>query len=647
MHYRSLLAVPVLACSVFGVAADFGPEAWNRRNDQGTGALVLSHKMEINDQCIEQRYVWRIVGERGRSLLSEFEFDGDAYNIAGRTVLPSGETIPIKAGKDTLVKKVGSDESREALKIVPPGMTSDCIVEIRYRVPTRFDVLRQYQVRVDANFGFYYRGYIGMPCPVELAEISVSKLLLANWNLNAFDQKPLVKETGTVRQFIFSGLPAYGAPPFSRRATRMLPSIDIFMNPKELDKASRKEPAQFWKGTANAWAIPSFIENVSLGKHYKALSESLREGLEGTDVQKASVLMMRLGERIRNLDSLTDEEKQKDYGEKKDDPFNNRDLNGIANRGNSHSLGIFLTYLQVLKDAGIPFKLALGADGEIFMFNPEHLNATILSSCMAVVEGPDKAPFYFDPSSRFMTPGVVPSSLQGMQGFLVDPKTRSGVFFTWPVQPATLNRSAYTYELGLQDDGLNVKLEASFGGYFDQAARRHFIGKDPVEQKKVLKEGIDGSQRSVDVKRVDVINAQSVRKDLTLKVEASQELEAGRRRTFNPFPLMNSPITMPSSWPETRTDFIFAPCAFTWLATSQFQVPKGSSLQAVDPLEQENAFGRVIWRTETQGDQVKVILRVDLNEPIATPQYYPLFREFMGWVNEAYQRSLTLEKAGS
>ena len=645
MTFSKHLLIPALIGSTMLPAASLPKDAWAAKNDQGTGAVILKASVDINNDYIEFYYLYRIVSEKGRSIVSIRTLAADAYSIEGRTILPDGKEVPLKSSKDSITKTLGPDEKLEILKLVPPGVTSNCLVEISWRQPTKFVWVRKYQ-GYDRSFHWMARVSIGHACPVESFDLDIPTRLHAVWNLTTFDQKPLVKDMSTSRHFTFRNLPAYEEAPFSLNSSRPIPYFDVYMNPKGLDRGIFSDFDKFWDHAAKNWAVPSLVDHVSKGRHYQALSENLRTNLNGSPVEKASELMMRIGERVRNTHWLTDEEKQKRTKEKGDEDWNERDIDEVAKRGESRGLGIFLIYTQVLKDAGVPFKLAMGSNQYRMQFKPQALNVCMLDEAMVVVQDAKGQRHFFNPSERFLAPGTIMSRLQGSPGLLVDPSSGAREFFNFPVQEAELNRRVFDYKVEVDDEGTRVQMLQTTGGLSDLAARRRFIGKDAAAQMKLLKDSLEERNRNVTIQKVTLTNAQSARQDLSLRVEASLEDEAGRRREINPFPLMNWPIQIPSSWPEQRRDLIFAHNAWTQLATSELRLPKGVRPAPVENFLRENEFGRVAWIMENRtADSVRVVLRVDFREPIAPAQYYAKFREFIAWLQEASSRSLIIEKA--
>lgn len=638
--------IPALVSSVILPAASLPKDVWAAKNDQGTGAVIIKAAMDVNNDYIQFSYLYRIVSERGKQVVSKLQLSSVAYNIEGRTILPDGKEIPLKSGKDAITKSLGLEEKTEIQKLAPPGMTGNCLVEISWRQPTNFAWLRYLQ-GYDLSFCWMARLPIGNPCPVESFEIELQSTLHAVCSLSSFDQKPQVKNSGNSRRFVFANLPAYEEVPFALDPMRPIPSLDIYMNPKGLDRTSFNDFDKFWDYAAKNWVIPHLVDHVSKGKHYEALSASLRSNLSGSATEKAAELMMRLGERVRNTDWLTDAEKQEKTGEKGREEWNERNINEVAKRRESRGLGIFLIYTQVLKDAGIPFKLAMGANHYRKQFKPQARNVCLLDDAMVVVEGPDGQRSFFDPSERFLPAGTILPRLQGSLGILVDPASGAREFFNFPIQAAELNRRVFDYKLTVDEETAQIRMEQVTGGIPDLLSRRRFIGKDAAEQMKLLKDSLEHQDRNVTIQKVTLADAQSARKDLRLQVEASSEAEPGRRKEVKPFPLMDWPIQSPASWPEQRRDPIFANYAWTQLATSEIRLPKGVRPVPMENFSRENEFGRVVWGIQKRDDAtLRVVLRVDFREPLARPQYYAKFREFMGWIQEAAGRTLFIEKGG-
>ena len=166
--------------------------------------------------------------------------------------------------------------------------------------------------------------------------------------------------------------------------------------------------------------------------------------------------------------------------------------------------------------------------------------------------------------------------------------------------------------------------------------------------RKQVKEGLELVSKSVTIIRAEVMNAINPREDLRWEVEGTREREVGRRMEIEPFPLMQWPLYAPIKWPETREEFIVLPYQKIHLAVSNIKMPKGYACTSSNEINHTNEFGRVVWTAEKQstpsGDEIQVVLRVDVNQSLGPATMYPKLKEFVSWVEEACRRRLIVEK---
>lgn len=126
------------------------------------------------------------------------------------------------------------------------------------------------------------------------------------------------------------------------------------------------------------------------------------------------------------------------------------------------------------------------------------------------------------------------------------------------------------------------------------------------------------------------------------------ETEGGRQRQVFPFPGLQYPVNIPGSFPKERILPIVMPYLQIQTARCSFKIPKGYKVNPGNPFKESNTFGTVLWSTqiENQGDdQVAVItLKVSVDTMFAAPAAYDELKTFLGWVSEAFKRTLILEK---
>jgi len=137
-------------------------------------------------------------------------------------------------------------------------------------------------------------------------------------------------------------------------------------------------------------------------------------------------------------------------------------------------------------------------------------------------------------------------------------------------------------------------------------------------------------------------------KPLRWAVKGNLELEGERRLNVRPFPGMTSPLYLPDVWPERRSEKIVLPYRKIHRAKSTFKVPKGYVVRTATVLDERNLFGTVQWKQSSKplGADTEVVVEMEVQVKVlsAGSEDYALFRDYMGWITEAMNRTVLVEK---
>ena len=121
-------------------AANWAPipaEIWALKEDPAhgvQGAVVLEDRLSIRGSYLEYLYRVRILSEAGKDAAELPALPNEAYDIDGRTVFADGHEVRFSDKKDLQTVAVKArGESLVRSKIAPPGVTGDCVVEIRWK----------------------------------------------------------------------------------------------------------------------------------------------------------------------------------------------------------------------------------------------------------------------------------------------------------------------------------------------------------------------------------------------------------------------------------------------------------------------------------------------------------------------------------
>lgn len=651
---KTIRTAALMAAAVLPAAArgeDWPPlpaDVWAMKEDPAKGikgAVVLEERIRIERYGVTYTYRVRILSEAGKAGAEFGAFPSNVENFSGRTVYPDGKVLPYASAKDFQKKTAVSlgDAKEERVKVVAPGVTADCVVDLKWTVRQNF---------VDEGFRSFRPGArwrLINTYPTRKLMVELPYQFPLSWNLEQYPgQEAVAGEKSGFKTFTWTNLPAEEEVPYCLTPARKAPAMSLYQTPDSLRYAASLGHVQYWDAYAEQGLKLFFEENVTKGGDYKAFLADIGQGLPLTPQAQASELLTRLDQRVTNYGALSFAERTAMGKDALEEKIETHDLRGAVKRKGTSGFGMLVLYYHLLKDLGVKPRLLLVVDRDARIFNYQAKDFQQFGDILIGIPEEGKAQLVLDPSLRFAAPGLVIPDYQGVPALEVDTATWKARQITVPIQPALFNQRRYTTTLDLQEDEDLFTLKAEFAGFPEFSERRQFLALEASEQQRKLKERMEGISRAYAVTKAEVFNVTSAKEDFGWRVEGRIERPAGRRREVLPFPGVGSAIAIPSEFPPERTENIVLPYPRVQLAKCTFKIPKGYALAPVQPFQQRNGFGRVAWTASTKDEggvqTVTVVMRVDLEVAMARPTGYPTFKEFLGWVREAGDRILILEK---
>ena len=649
---RSLVAPALMALAAHAASwAPIPPEVWALKDDPSKGikdAVILEDRTILKGTYMERILRIRVLSESGRKAANLDAFSEACYEFDGRTVYPDGRELRFEKRQDFKedTTEVGEFSFKQKL-VVPPGVTSNCVVELRWLESTgefwfgRAPLPARMGYATQLRFG---REYLTLKESVEIP----TNFGWAYIPLSGKTQKLNFEERGSFRVFSVNNLAAQELPPFALPVSQDRPSLAIFYQPEGIGRFTKKSQKEFWDAVGKFFWKDDFETGISKGRHYEALRAKVFAGITSNlPLEVASALIGALEKEVVNLSHLSHEESAKQAKEEKVPP--GKELGEICQRRVANGWGMTMLFYHLLKDAGFRPKVALLADRDVQLFRPNLYNPWQAMHAVAVVEDSEKGMGFYDPSQRFGAPGLIHPDFQGVQGLLLDPNAGwSGQPFQVPVQPATFNQKRYEYALELGSEEERYQLKAQFSGFPELAERRRYDVDEQKERDRKLKERFEKNLTGTTILRAEVQNAANPEANVSWVVEAQREVEGSRQRHIQPFPGLTYPLSVPDSMPAERTLPIVMPYLQVQLAKCTFKIPKGYRAHLGQPSQLKNSIGSVAWVAELkkqgEDDQVLVVMKVTVDSMFAPPTAYEELKTYLNWITEAFKRTVVLEK---
>lgn len=634
-----------------GTWAPIPPDVWAMKEspEQGVkGAVILERRMTFNGRAITHVFRARVLSDSGREVAELMEFSPETTSIEGRTVQRDGSVVLFDKLKDFTTKVLpNSDRSGPRRVLIPPGVTTDCVVELRWVEMAGGGEDRQ----LPWSMGYSAQWWLGSPFKVieEVVEFQQTY----HWSAQVIPgrgNKPEITNDGRGRKYVFRNLPGREWPPYALMSLAGRPVVLAWHQPRPLVGPDRGEALRYWEIAAREFWKPHYYNRLRSGKIFKSFAAELVRDLPTGAPEAAELLLRRLDRRIRNVDFPTSEEKSSlDLKAIQSDSYDQaHDLDMIVNRGAATGQEMGFLFLALLEKAGIHPWLGLLRNRNISLFHFDVPDVYQVQHLLVGVRSIDGRVLWLDPSQRFAAPGLVNPAYQGWETLVVDTATWRPTAAMIPYQPAPFNVSQYTFQMSFEKETERFKVGARFTGYPEFLQRRRFLALTLDEQARQLKESLERGVPDCSITSTQVREAMNPDANIEWEAEGLLDRPTSSTFQFDPFPGMQSPLYLPSAWPEKRTEPIVLTILGIQLGTCEFTLPKGFILGQKNPFIRENSFGKVAFTVSTaakgQETLVKVVFRVDVLRGFAPAEAYDEFKTFMGWVDEAYHSKVILEK---
>ena len=625
--------------------APIAPSAWAIKTGP-LGAVVLEDRIRFTSRTVEYLYRVRVFSESGRQAAEIEDLPMTAYNVRGRTVYPDGRQIEFNSRKDFTERRVENANFKQTqTHLVAPGVSTDCIVEFMWTesadgqfggLPFRF------------SRGLYHLRILAHPYPTEVLSVELTNNFPLAWAVHhGAGPAPDVSEASGYKRHLFRNVPPLEIPPYTLRPTLHLPTLVVFWQPMDMGALADSPADAYWERAAGRYYNDAYEDSVRKGGAFKNLAQALTSGLPDSPAKAAAELLSRLDANIANLSHATRAESAalpKDFWTN----FDAKDLADAVKKGKTNNQGMRLLFYHLLKAAGLNPMIAKVPNRQLAMFNWRELSLWQFDHDFIGIERPGAGVLWFDPSLRYAAPGVVHPDFTGVPALIMDSRT-------WKVSKGTVgglgagqNIRRYLYDLDLQEDGETFKVDAAFAGYPEYAERDRFMALEASEQSKSLKEQFEKALKNLAVESASVQNTSNAKANVIWTLKGTIEREGGRNRVVDPFPGMPWPLAVPSKLDATRNAAIVLPYLATHVAVSTFKLPRGFAMRPHEALDRRNGFGRVQWipSSDPATGVAKVVLKIEVECLSAPATEWDTFKTFLGWVEDACRRQVTLSREG-
>ncbi len=614
-------------------------------------AVIVEDHTEITSISINRYRKIRILSEKGKEAAQFEDPTGKAKDIKCRVVDISGNQVNIDK-KEDLVEVLDFKSRSETNKtkiLVPPGLTTDCVVELSWRVFASEGL-------PEGKYRNVY--YIPEPFFVKKKRFKIDKGALRNRGGSYLvtravwiPAQPPAKFTAldtNARMLIYENVPALKAHPFGNMY--LDPSAAFVSLFKTFPNFGSK-PVQFWKRFGNEYLKDHMNRKFSKSKKYKAWIKELKARLPDDHVQAAIQVLDAVRREVSASDMLPPS-KRAIFAEKGIETEHEAWLSMVFENGMAHPWQMCFVYYRAAMDCNLPIRVAFAnpsTDSPVQASALDPFSLDLYSPFFAVKKG-DNNWVFLSPAWQEYTPGFMPPHYQGGPAILFDPNNK------WDyeiISTARFGPDAHQkirqYAISIEEDGL-VKFtvnEKGTGIYNSRKLLRYFP-KTKDEQVEDLKEIWQDRMPSFLVSDASLKGVSSLDGSVEVFVSAEQKLDLSDNTwlALNPFPGDSLPVSTPNIWPENRKQPIILPHQLQQIDLAIVTAPEGWKLRGKPSWQKANSVGKVSFRAVQEENKITVRRDIILYSDIMGPDAEGELKYFLAWMNEAGYQNIGLDMGG-
>lgn len=625
---------PALPADAWTISASDYPD--------GAGAVILKETIHFHRRSMDRFRRLLILSKSGRSL-AEFQLIGaNVKKLEGRTVTPDGNSQPFVQNGD-IVKAVllsGKRENLDAMKVIPPGVTEHCIVDVRWTEPIDADE-RPVPDGYDYNLVFSLSG----AAPVRVSEIIFDDSVMdfgwqKKFEVQAGQNYRQTNGNGSTT-FTFTDISARPKVPLASEADLRSPVCNWFLIPQVRDWLTylgfpRDKPVHVLDATAKTIFYKFLAEPVESKRGFKKELKSIGQGIDGPIRERSVALIRALRGKMKTISELPSLPNRKEY---------EASMVAALKRGWGTHAQLCMVGFHLLRENGLDASLVFAIDREDNrLIDPS--NIWQYDYMLLAVPDESGEPVYLNPGSTFHPVGAPPWT-QASQALVIHPgKERldwTGSILHTPA--STPEASLQTWKVAISPGAESDGFQASFQATGHAASQFRVSLSD--QHAASLDKGLQPlfQQNGFILRKAEGTGTGDPWGVLSLSIEGVHEHEGGRRRLILPFPFLQAPFQIPSSWPATRTIDIHLPMKTLIDAEARMKwqgaPPDASELE---PLVKENTIGRVVWKARMvegqTGTELVVNLQVRVNLIAGGAGLYSDVKSLAGWIQDAVQRGI-------
>ncbi len=608
-------------------------------------AVVLLDTTSFYDTAIERFRRVRVLSESGKSAAEFRDETGTARSLEGRVVLPDGSET--RFNQEDLVETLSFSSRRQKRSnrlLVPPGLTTDCIVELSWTIPAE----RGLPLKASTYFEA-----IAEPWHVATKSFTFNKLRsTANvlmvrqlWTTAEPDHFSVDKGSAYSR-VTYRDFQAVAEQPFGNEFRHENGHyIYAFRYYSDLNP----NPDKYWGELAQK-VIRNNLTWLKFapGSEWDAWVQELKAALPADPVAAMTMVQSQFRRKFALTSLASPEQAARIMRTTKENDIPERILGNVVRRGYGDYYELSIIFFHLVEQLGLPAVLIFPTSLNDLPFNPKAFddNSFNLYLPLYAIYAKDR-PVVFAPVFYEYRAGYYPSRYMGLPALQVDPRSWKSQFIVMPTLSAEANRLVTQYRSTLLQSG---ELDLSFkrqgtGEYLAYLTRKYFPLPATERSQNLTNTWSSQDMTPTNAAIEGADDLESVVTE-TLAAKSFNDLSKIGYLVLDPFPHTMRPIDLPAVWPEQREQDLFLPFAQQTIDLNTLTVPEGCRIYGDNDWERTSQIGSVKFKCTQEG--TKVTIRRDF---VLNRSYYPRelegqLKEFLAWMDEAFSQTISLDLKG-
>ena len=462
--------------------------------DRNADAEAIFWDVRVDGQPLGTRFgfgeVWthyiriKIFTDRGRdsqSTVSLTSLPDWITDIAGRTIKPDGSILELK--KDAVLDRVvlkTNDLKVQTKSFTLPGVEAGSIIEYRWR---------------EMHYQDYMRLYFQREIPVWEVRYHLKPRSGPWMQFRPFQFQPesLGREVDGFHTFVARNVPAFHEEPLMPPRNELIAWMLAFYTYDQKPK-----PDTYWK----TWG-KEFDEQLS---HLMEPNDAVKKAARASigDAFTPDEQLLRLANYCRTAVQNTGDESSNLTAKQRATAKENKSPADTLKRGVGTGDDINLLFAALAKAGGFEVRLAASSDRSDKFFDRNFLDPYFLPHLDVAVKTGENWRF-FDPGSRFVTPGMLRWQQEAAAALLIDPKESS--FVETPMSGPEKSVIQRTAKLRLSSDGaIEGDVTVTYTGHEAVAEKDVRAAQSAEEREQELVKSLKNRLPAAEVDHVKIEN---------------------------------------------------------------------------------------------------------------------------------------------